>query len=276
MARIRTIKPEFWTSEQVAECSPNARLLFIGIWSFCDDNGIHPASVKRLKMEVFPSDVITDAEIQTMINELLRVGLLHHYTVKNQWFWHVTGWAKHQKIDKPTYRHPLPNQADFADGSASTPGTFGEASPSAPLRNGMESNGMESNGVDITNPVGLVVASQASDLLGDAPATQEKKTAADSCPHQKIIDLYHEVLPMCPRVRDWTAKRAKQLRARWNEDKSRQSLEYWKGLFEYIAECDFLVGKAGRSPFFANLDWITKSINFTNIREGKYENRRAA
>ena len=42
MARIRTIKPEFWTSEQVVDCSPTARLLFIGLWNFCDDGGVHP------------------------------------------------------------------------------------------------------------------------------------------------------------------------------------------------------------------------------------------
>lgn len=34
MARIRTIKPEFWTSEQVMGCAPLARLLFIGLWNF--------------------------------------------------------------------------------------------------------------------------------------------------------------------------------------------------------------------------------------------------
>jgi len=47
MARIRTIKPEFWVSEQVGECSPNARLLFIGMWNFCDDRGVHPAKPNR-------------------------------------------------------------------------------------------------------------------------------------------------------------------------------------------------------------------------------------
>ena len=41
MARIRSIKPEFWTAEQVMECSPMARLLFIGMWNFCDDGGNH-------------------------------------------------------------------------------------------------------------------------------------------------------------------------------------------------------------------------------------------
>ena len=48
MARIRSIKPQFWTSEQIADCSSNARLLFIGLWNFCDDCGVHPASPARL------------------------------------------------------------------------------------------------------------------------------------------------------------------------------------------------------------------------------------
>lgn len=92
------------------------------------------------------------------------------------------------------------------------------------------------------------------------------------CPHQEIIKLYHEVLPQCPTVRDWTPARATQLRARWNESPDRQSLDYWRGLFQYVAGCDFLVGRTSK-PFFADLEFITKSNNFTKIREGKYENR---
>ena len=55
MARIRTIKPEFWTSEQVVECSPTARLLFIGLWNFCDDAGNQPASAKQSRCRFFPA-----------------------------------------------------------------------------------------------------------------------------------------------------------------------------------------------------------------------------
>lgn len=114
----------------------------------------------------------------------------------------------------------------------------------------------------ITNPNGLVVASDADDHT--------------NCPHQQIIALYHEVLPMCPRIRDWTPARATQLRARWNEDEKRQSIDWWRKFFEYVKGCDFLVGKTGKTPFFADLEWLVKSANFTKIREGKYENRRAA
>ena len=38
--RIRSIKPEFWTSDDVAQHDWNTRLLFIGLWSYVDDNGV--------------------------------------------------------------------------------------------------------------------------------------------------------------------------------------------------------------------------------------------
>lgn len=99
MARIRTIKPEFWTSEQVMECSPTARLLFVGMWNFCDDGGNHPASAKTLKAEVFPADDFTADSIQGMVDELVAQGLLLPYEADGKRFLHVTGWH-HQKSKK--------------------------------------------------------------------------------------------------------------------------------------------------------------------------------
>jgi len=141
MARIRTIKPEFWTSEQVVACSLSARLLFIGIWNFCDDHGVHPASIKRLKMEVFPSDLIADDILEAMIDELQAAGLLYAYQVDEKGYWQVTGWAAHQKIDKPTYRHPLPETRVKAANSTRTGRVVAEHSSSTRLRNGKESKG---------------------------------------------------------------------------------------------------------------------------------------
>ncbi len=140
MARIRTIKPEFWTSEQVADCSPTARLLFIGLWNFSDDGGRHPASAKRAKMEIFPGDDFTLFEIETLLNELLSAGLIVSYTVESQRFWQITGWH-HQKIDKPTYKHPEPQE--FDDHSANDSRLLDEPSP--PDCIGLESKGRESN-----------------------------------------------------------------------------------------------------------------------------------
>jgi len=109
MARIRTIKPEFWTSEQIMELSPMARLLFIGMWNFCDDRGIHPVAYKTLKAEVFPADDVTSAQVEQWVGELIQQGLLVTFPDHEgrQW-WSVTGWH-HQLINRPSKtRYPEP------------------------------------------------------------------------------------------------------------------------------------------------------------------------
>lgn len=143
MARIRTIKPEFWTSEQVAECSTTARLLFIGLWNFCDDFGRHQASAKRLKMEIFPADNCKDKDIEGWVSELLRVGLIRAYTVDGKHFWQVTGWH-HQKIEKPSARHPTPEK--FDDHSTTVRQPFADQTPAE--GKGMEGSLKEGNGRD--------------------------------------------------------------------------------------------------------------------------------
>lgn len=107
MARNRMIKPEFWTSEQISNCSLMARLMFIGLWNFSDDNGVHPASYKKLKAEVFPTDDYSINEIESWVSELIQQGLLHEYTITDKTYWIVTGWKKHQKIKYPTSLYPL-------------------------------------------------------------------------------------------------------------------------------------------------------------------------
>lgn len=113
------------------------------------------------------------------------------------------------------------------------------------------------------------------DLLGDEVPEKIKPAASKApptCPHQEIIDVYHEELPMCPRVRAWTEARQKQLRARWNEDSTRQTLDYWRNFFGYVRKCGFLIGRGGgERPFFADLEWLTKPANFVKVIEGKYE-----
>ncbi|MCH7302701.1 hypothetical protein MBA34_27245, partial [Pseudomonas capeferrum] len=100
MARIRTIKPEFWTSEQVMECSAMARLLFIGIWNFCDDAGNHPMSPKTIKALVFPGDDITALAVEGLLTELVTNRLITIYEAASKQYLHVNGWH-HQKIDRP-------------------------------------------------------------------------------------------------------------------------------------------------------------------------------
>ncbi|UVL02086.1 DnaT-like ssDNA-binding domain-containing protein [Pseudomonas sp. B21-047] len=139
MARIRTIKPEFWTSEQVMECSAMARLLFIGIWNFCDDAGNHPMSPKTIKALVFPGDDITSLTVEGLLTELVTNRLITLYEAASKQYLHVNGWH-HQKIDRPTVKHP-----EFVEPSPSAHREVGEGSSSGsrgftPGREGKGSN----------------------------------------------------------------------------------------------------------------------------------------
>lgn len=111
-----------------------------------------------------------------------------------------------------------------------------------------------------------------------------QKPTAPPCPHQQILDLYHELLPELPCMKVWNGTRQQHLAARWRERwKSKsystqaEGLAYFRRLFEYIGrECDWLMGRVqGREgkPFLATLAWIVSPGNFAKIIEGNYARR---
>lgn len=99
MARIRNIKPDFWTDEKLVELDPWERLLFIGIWNFVDDEGYMPYSPKRIKMQVFPGDSL---DVSRGLQSLISIGALTLYDSGNGQVLKVTNWSKHQKVSNPS------------------------------------------------------------------------------------------------------------------------------------------------------------------------------
>ena len=92
-----------------------------------------------------------------------------------------------------------------------------------------------------------------------------------NCPHQEIINLYHQKLPSLPAVKEWTPKRQALLRSRWSEKEERQNLEWWESFFDTVAASDFLTGKVG--TFRASLEWLVRPTNFIKVIEDNYKNR---
>ena len=116
-------------------------------------------------------------------------------------------------------------------------------------------------------------------LDGIHPAAQQtvaSKKLVPECPHQEIIQLWGEKLPSAVQPRTWTGSRAAALKARWCEDRKRQNLEWWAGLFEHIGDSDFLMGRTsshGRTPFMVSLDWLCKAENFAKTLDGQYDRK---
>lgn len=99
MARIRNIKPDFWTDEKLVELEPWERLLFIGIWNFVDDEGYMPFSPKRIKMQIFPGDSL---DVSRGLQNLISLGALTLYDSEAGQILRVTNWLKHQKVSNPS------------------------------------------------------------------------------------------------------------------------------------------------------------------------------
>jgi hypothetical protein len=111
MARIRSIKPEFWTSETVARCSKSARLTFIGIWGYVDDNGVGVYNEMLITAALYPLDDPATALIETRedVAELARQGLVQLYQARGKRYIAVSNWSEHQKPSHPRApRFPRP------------------------------------------------------------------------------------------------------------------------------------------------------------------------
>lgn len=113
MARIRTIKPEFWTDEKIGSVSIPARLLLVGALNFADDHGGLDRSAKQLKAQVFPYDAI---DCEPLVLELIGAGLLIEYQVADGKYLHIKGFQKHQKVDHPS---KFPKTPPYSEGSES-------------------------------------------------------------------------------------------------------------------------------------------------------------
>lgn len=76
MARIRTIKPEFFTSEDIVEMEPLARLLYIALWCEADKEGRFAWKPKTFKIRYLPADA---CDIDAICDALVTRGLVVLY-----------------------------------------------------------------------------------------------------------------------------------------------------------------------------------------------------
>ena len=119
MARIRTVKPEFWTDEDIASLSEPARLLAIGLLNQSDDEGYFKAHPLLLKAAVFP---LTEpsVSIHDMIIELSNIAYIVCYEgIDGKQYGCVRSFLNHQKINRPS-PSKIKDLIDFSESSVIT------------------------------------------------------------------------------------------------------------------------------------------------------------
>ena len=125
MARIRTVKPEFFTSESIVELTPLARLFFVSLWCEADREGRLIWKPKTLKLRYFPAD---DCDILAFAEELISGGLMVPYEVDGTQYMEIPGFKKHQIINNREAESILPPRVKDAS-STRQPRKLGVNSP---------------------------------------------------------------------------------------------------------------------------------------------------
>jgi hypothetical protein len=93
MARARSIKPGFFSNDELVELPMATRLLFIGLWTIADKEGRLMDRPKKIKMEIFPAD---DVNCDEALNQLKARNFLQRYEVDGVRYIQITNWSKHQ------------------------------------------------------------------------------------------------------------------------------------------------------------------------------------
>ena len=101
MARIRTIKPQFWDDAKIGRIPRDARLLYIGLWTFADDLGVVIADPVWLKSKIFPYDRIQIQQLEAWLGLLEETGFISLLSVKSESFYYLPTFSRHQIINRP-------------------------------------------------------------------------------------------------------------------------------------------------------------------------------
>jgi hypothetical protein len=111
MPRIRTIKPDFFTSDTVSALPLRARLTWIGLWTHCDDYGRCRDNVRLVKAAVWPLDNVSLRDVADDLDELVKANVVFRYTAGGKGYIQVTNWDEHQKVDHKS-RSAIPPPED--------------------------------------------------------------------------------------------------------------------------------------------------------------------
>lgn len=117
MARIRTIKPAMWESEQLGAVSIGAHLLFVGLISHADDDGKLKAHPRLVRGKVFGNrDDVTTGQVERWLDDLHEVGLIDLYGSRTGVLLaRIPNFSLHQRMNRhtdsvlpdPSAAHPM-------------------------------------------------------------------------------------------------------------------------------------------------------------------------
>lgn len=113
MARIRTIKPEFFRHEGLqdlaAKHGAHVMLVFAGLWGHADRAGQFEWRPRQLKLDILP---FLDFDMGTTLDILAEAGFIERYEVDGKSYGLIPSFADHQRFSgkeaQEKVKHPAP------------------------------------------------------------------------------------------------------------------------------------------------------------------------
>jgi hypothetical protein len=113
MARIRNIKPEFFTSDDIGELTVSSRLLYVALWTQADRAGKMKFQRTRLMTQTMPFE---QDNFDHCLNELILAGHVLLYEVNSRKYLFLPNFAEHQVVHHTEKKSILPDPAPLDNG----------------------------------------------------------------------------------------------------------------------------------------------------------------
>jgi hypothetical protein len=123
MARIRSIKPEFFRHEGLFDAEQATglplRLAFAGLWTAADREGRFKWQPRRLKLDCLPHDAV---DFSSVLDALAQHKFVRCYEVDGEKYGYIPSWHEHQHINQREAQStiPAPSCADTSTAHART------------------------------------------------------------------------------------------------------------------------------------------------------------
>lgn len=251
MARIRTIKPDFFRHEVLQDLESEnpgmyPMMVFAALWGHCDKEGRFEWRPRLLKLDILP---FLDFDLQTTLTLLEDAGLIQRYEVAGKQYGLVPTFGEHQRIS-----------GKEAQEAAKFPEPVGEIPVKQPRSTRDEPESQEGKGREKEREGNGEIAKLVSQLPDDIDLA---------------VQLWNE---MAERI--WQKRQVHKLTAA-RKSALRRRLQDCGGVDGWIAALakveasptltEGFTGKDGRHWPGADFDFLLQEKSFTKLMEGGYD-----
>jgi len=259
--RIRTIKPQFFHDEELADLGDVACLIYIGLWCYADRQGRLEDRPRYLQSQIRPYDPET---WPAAFDALVTGGWVVRYTVNGRSYLHLPKFAEHQRPHHTEPHSALPDpvgeltvsaRCAHREDTVSAPDTHREDTVSSKERKGKErkEKGKEEERESPAAPA------QATATVAPTPNGQHTATL--------ILETWNRHSPPLSPALGLTGRRLAHARARWQEH---PDPGWWSTVLDRLVTCPFLLG-ANERGWHATFDWLLQPDSALRVLEGKYD-----